>query len=831
MQSTLIHELQHAIQHIEGFATGGSVRSAMEYLSSGTFDSKFTDISIKKKVAYELSQKHNLGLTKEEVNSLIDNLENDSYPEDKLQQQIDGLCAKHGITEDQLEDIYDMDEVWHEAYRRIAGEVEARNVQTRRRMTEDERRNALAADTEDVPRHDQIVLRHSLRERDRALRDALIDHMRSFGMDVITDEKEGQRVLDMANEEDVKLSAKKRRALETASVSHSEKHQPTVVSSADGAKILKELDTAKEKYENQSNRTNTFLGDVAKALGAQRQGSASEYASFETKNGRIVTIRLANHNATVSNFDHRGESEGISIVVSPKKSEGITNDGSAHVVEYFYDSIKLRRADGKPLADIVRSIKQALYSGEFTDTTGLAERQEVNAADVARLQKVYHGSGADFDAFDHSHMGEGQGAQAFGWGTYVTEVEGIAEGYAEAYPRLMFSNGEGIEWMRKALHDDIISYFNVKNGISHIDITAMGYQAHVDINMETLPAWQHYFIQHPEKFESSRPRKDPQSKEAIWLHKDPQAYNRIASEITDKYASKFISSLGFTGIKYPANYRSGGNKEGKSNYVIFNEADAKITDRVRFFRTPEGEAYGYTINGKIYIDPRIATSETPIHEYAHLWAAALRNQDPAAWQGIVSAMKGTSLWNEVKDNYKELETDDEIADEVLAHYSGKRGSARLTAEMSKLTGEDRSDPFAKAAAMQALNNVRNALKRFWHHVASLLHLPANRTTSAEDIADSVLSDLLGRVDPRTEMDIEAVNTDSRTQFHRVTDKATLDRLNSEPTQKAYRAMQVIDGRLYPLDDALKRQHVLAQNVSVECLPSVVTSRQCRARQP
>lgn len=253
MQSTLIHELQHAIQRIEGFATGGSTRTAMEYLSSGTPDSRFDDISIKKQVALELSQKNNLGLTKEEVSSLIDNLEDDSYPEDKLQQQIDGLCAKHGITEDQLEDIYDMDRVWHEAYRRIAGEVEARNVQTRRRMTEDERRDTLASETEDVPRHNQIVLRHSLRESDRALRDALIDHMRSFGMDVITDEKEGQRVLDMANKEDVKLSAKKRRALETASVSHSEKHQPTVVSSADGAKVLKELDTAKEKYENLSN--------------------------------------------------------------------------------------------------------------------------------------------------------------------------------------------------------------------------------------------------------------------------------------------------------------------------------------------------------------------------------------------------------------------------------------------------------------------------------------------------------------------------------------------------------------------------------------------------
>ena len=51
-------------------------------------------------------------------------------------------------------------------------------------------------------------------------------------------------------------------------------------------------------------------------MGAKRDGSKSEYATFETKNGRIVTIRLADHNATVSNFDWRGELYGISIVVS-----------------------------------------------------------------------------------------------------------------------------------------------------------------------------------------------------------------------------------------------------------------------------------------------------------------------------------------------------------------------------------------------------------------------------------------------------------------------------------------------------------------------------------
>ncbi len=58
------------------------------------------------------------------------------------------------------------------------------------------------------------------------------------------------------------------------------------------------------------------------------------------------------------------------------------------------------------------------------------ERTRMMGAGSVREHRVYHGSGADFDAFDHSHMGEGEGAQAYGWGTYVTEVEGIGRTYA-----------------------------------------------------------------------------------------------------------------------------------------------------------------------------------------------------------------------------------------------------------------------------------------------------------------------------------------------------------------------------------------------------------------
>ena len=398
-------------------------------------------------------------------------------------------------------------------------------------------------------------------QEERVLRDAVIDRLRESGMEVITDEEAGQRVLDEANGK-AKLSAKKRRALETASLGKTPRSL-TVVSSADGAKVLKSIDTLVSEFEKSAVQPKTFIGDVAKALGAKRGGSASEYASFETKNGKIITIRLSNHNAKVSNFDANGETDGISIVVSPKKSGGMTNDGKAHVVEYYYDAIKLRRAEGKPLADIVRSIKQALYSGEFEDTTGLAERQEVNA---------------------------------------------------------------------------------------------------------------------------------------------------------------------------------------------------EITDRVRFFRTTKGEAYGFTVGGKIYIDPKIANTETPIHEYAHLWAAALRGQNPKEWRNIVELMKGTSVWDEVKKRYPELNTDNDIADEVLATYSGRRGAERLREEQRKIAG-DKGGVFEKAEAISALERVKQALRKFWKSVADFLHI---HYKSAEEVADRVMKDLLDGVDPRKHFNSR--NDDPRFMF-------------------------------------------------------------------
>ncbi|MBQ6069480.1 MAG: hypothetical protein IJK84_08260 [Bacteroidales bacterium] len=664
--------------------------------------------------------------------------------------------------------------------------------------------------------------------RERRLFDGLVEVMRKAGMRVNTDWEKGQRVLEMARRLGIAVNDMRRNKKSTSKTAVPGEETPfkaAVVSEIDAAKIAKNLDSLIKKTQNLSNEQKKhFISEVAKVLGAKKYGSNSEYVTFETKNGE-VTLRLADHNAKVSNFDYSGRENGISIVISRKPNTGIENDGNAHIVEYFYPDKALKKADNSPYSEIVRSIQQMLYSGEYKDTTGLAQRQEVNAEQV-RMHRVFHGSGADFDAFDHSHMGEGEGAQAYGWGSYVTEVEGVGMEYAQIKKNTVDYVGG------RRRDEDKDSPFNVAlnaiyNGLRRNDDfdsakerllreyetlaentekafertnnqiykeEAEFYRSvaeHVrgferkDFEIE-VPSKYLYTVEIPEDnggnylkwegnlgTEEAKRLREALEKEVL-ARDEEGAYsgnekelrselekavregvtgNGVYGTVSDylggaKEASEWLHSIGYAGIRYPVGAMSGGNKEGKSNYVIFDEGDLEITDKVKFFRTESGEAYGFTMGGKIYLDPRIATAETPIHEYTHLWAAALRQANPKAWEQLKSELeKDKDLMAYVQRLYPELEGD-ELMDEVFAHFSGRRGAERLRAEQVRMEGETRS-LVGKAKVIAMFETLRDALRRFWNTARDLF---AGRTRgigkmSAEDFADMALADLVGGFKP------------------------------------------------------------------------------------
>lgn len=183
--------------------------------------------------------------------------------------------------------------------------------------------------------------------------------------------------------------------------------------------------------------------------------------------------------------------------------------------------------------------------------------------------------------------------------------------------------------------------------------------------------------------------------------------------------------------------------ESSQELADWKQVQYDASRNIRFFKDKEGTSYGFTVNDKIYVDPRIATAETPIHEYSHLWATAIQKANPKEWENIVGLMKNTSIWNEVKASYKDLHTDNEIADEVLATYSGRAGAEKLRKMASDSNGEGVS-AIKKATIKRDVFFLESALKKFWQAMASFLGI---HYESAEQVADQVLKDMLNEVNP------------------------------------------------------------------------------------
>ncbi len=151
--SILTHEIQHAIQFIEGFARGsspkefadvrGAVLDSINFMTNGDLlkgnsisNSQSLRDALNKKIPYT-----NISLK----DGYIDNLQK--------------VARKYGYDNiDALVDDFEKMPSAFEQYHRTAGEVEARNASARMGMSADERRATLLSETEDVAREDQIFL-------------------------------------------------------------------------------------------------------------------------------------------------------------------------------------------------------------------------------------------------------------------------------------------------------------------------------------------------------------------------------------------------------------------------------------------------------------------------------------------------------------------------------------------------------------------------------------------------------------------------------------------------------------------------------------------------
>ena len=188
--------------------------------------------------------------------------------------------------------------------------------------------------------------------------------------------------------------------------------------------------------------------------------------------------------------------------------------------------------------------------------------------------------------------------------------------------------------------------------------------------------------------------------------------------------------------------------------------------RVRQFRSANGEVYGFTVDGKIYLDTKKMKPETPLHEYTHLWTEALRNSNPTEWEnvkGLFDEVEG--LKEEVQKLYPELKGDD-LYEEMITTFSGREGAKKLEEVVRGLAAEDGKTVEESAKASGFIGKVKEALKKYWKGVADILHI---HFTSAEEVADKVLADWASGFNPRDFDDLHDKELEGRIK---VTDEET-----------------------------------------------------------
>ena len=72
--------------------------------------------------------------------------------------------------------------------------------------------------------------------------------------------------------------------------------------------------------------------------------------------------------------------------------------------------------------------------------------------------------------------------------------------------------------------------------------------------------------------------------------------------------------------------------------------------------------YGFSHEGKIYLNPEIMNYEVPLHEYTHIWDNYCQKTNPELWEKGKFILKDTYYWNEVKSdpNYADIADNDDL---------------------------------------------------------------------------------------------------------------------------------------------------------------------------
>lgn len=429
-RSTLVHEVQHAVQRIEGF-TRGSNPEAFPLKSFALWRDMERLRELRRSDAWKEYKQKNDAIDPFEASdeqwAEITALENNPDVAAVLA-EVERLRNKWGFSETVVRainsdewdpfsstgrELDDSDPDYRvRQYRNVAGEVEARNVQSRLDLSDEERRTRLLSETEDVPRELQttnVSSRYSASyspddvAKAKPLVKRIVDRVfngessngkgRSSFEDYLAVTDEAARVIQEKTGLDVRGYI---HTILDSNVSHvNRRHGPGKETRQDQKPFLRS--DFERLPEVLSSPENIFSGEEA--------GTIVFTKTFD--DGEIYVVEVTRR----PNKKHKGRGK-LELKTAYKK---ILSEPNALV-----KTSPLAERPKRP--ETASSVEQSIANRAQNVNLFADQQGEFN-------QAAWHGSAAQFDRFSTDHIGSGEGAQAHGWGLYFTADRSIGERY------------------------------------------------------------------------------------------------------------------------------------------------------------------------------------------------------------------------------------------------------------------------------------------------------------------------------------------------------------------------------------------------------------------
>jgi hypothetical protein len=473
--------------------------------------------------------------------------------------------------------------------------------------------------------------------------------------------------------------------------------------------------------------------------------------------------------------------------------------------------------------EVIDRLKEnGLSNNVFEMTTQeINDKLEELGVDAETRKQViaYHGSPYSFDRFTTNAMGTGEGAQAFGWGLYFTDLESIARNYAKVLSSNNSENtakkllGKNKIDLTSDFATDFINNLRdnvlISNSKEELISTFKNYVSYneklieeIADDMENYPLDRDPLLIELEKLKNSlldnnkavelvnqitdsefsvaKNGKGSKNLYKVSLHKGktpdqytwlewdkaiPQnisetinkainnsteftseekenltpistfdsasgLYNRIKDLLGHKEASLFLLENGIDGIKYPAESISRGATSDTArgfNYVVFDENAITIEEQIQFQKTLNSLGINLTVNGfvyknEVYLNKEVATNETALHEFSHLFNSWLKENKSELYNKGIELVK--------VELAKESSDIKDIIDYVKSTQPNLKGEALLEEILTELTGRKGTELLETKKG-----GIVDWLKEVWSEIAKMLGLTQ---MSPEQVANLTL---------------------------------------------------------------------------------------------